>query len=38
MSSSGLNYAVMAVTLIGWIGIFVAVFVLDRRVKKLEER
>jgi len=28
----------MAVTLIGWVGIFVVVFALDRRVKKLEER
>jgi CcmD family protein len=31
------NYTVMAVTLLVWIGLFIYLFVLDRKVKKLEE-
>lgn len=31
------NYTVMAVTLIVWVGIFVYLFMLDRRTRKLEE-
>lgn len=31
------NYAVMAVTLIIWIGLFIYLFKLDRRAKRLEE-
>ena len=37
MTTSGLNMAVLAVTLVGWIGIAFVLLKLDRRVKKLEE-
>ncbi len=36
MINDWLNYAVLAVTLIIWAGLFIVVFKLDRRVKKLE--
>ncbi len=32
------NYVVMAVTLIIWIGLFLYLFSLDRKVKKLESK
>ena len=32
------NYAVMAVTLIIWVGLFVYLLRLDRKVKRLEEQ
>jgi CcmD family protein len=32
------NYAVMAVTLIIWVGLFVYLLRLDRKVKRLEEK
>ncbi len=31
------NYAVLAVTLVIWIGIFVYLLMLDRRTKRLED-
>lgn len=37
MSTDWQNIAVMAVTLAIWIGVFVIVCRLDRRVKRLEE-
>ncbi len=37
MSTDWQNIAVMAVTLAIWIGVFVIVFRLDRRVRRLEE-
>ena len=37
MSTDWQNIAVMAVTLASWIGVFVIVFRLDRRVRRLEE-
>ena len=38
MTSDWPNYAVMAVTLIVWWGLFAAIFRLDRRVKRLERK
>ena len=32
------NYAVMAVTIIIWVGLFVYLLRLDRKVKRLEEK
>lgn len=32
------NYVVMIVTLIIWVGLFLYLFSLDRKVKKLEKR
>ena len=32
------NYAVMAVTLVIWVGLFFYLIVLDRKTKKLEEK
>ena len=32
------NYIVMAVTLIVWIGLFLFIFGVDKKVKKLEEK
>ncbi len=32
------NYVVMAVTLVIWFGLFIFLFQLDRKVKKLEAR
>lgn len=32
------NYIVMAVTLIVWIGLFIFIFGVDKKVKKLEEK
>jgi len=32
------NYVVMIVTLIIWVGLFLYLFTLDRKVKKLEKR
>lgn len=36
MATEWLNYAVMGVTLVVWGGLFVVIFRLDRRVRKLE--
>ena len=38
MATDWLSYAVMAVTLVVWGGLFVVIFRLDRRVKKLERK
>lgn len=32
------NYVVMAVTLIIWVGIFVYLVMIDRKIKRLEEQ
>ena len=32
------NYTVMAVTLVVWVGLFVYLFLLDRKTKRLEEK
>jgi len=36
MATNWLDYAAPAVTLIVWGGLFIAIFKLDRRVKRLE--
>ena len=36
MTTEWLNYVVMAVTLVVWGGLFVVIFRLDKRVRKLE--
>ena len=36
MTTNWFNYVSMAVTLVIWIGIFVMIFRLDRKVRKLE--
>jgi CcmD family protein len=38
MSTDSLDMAVMAVTLVGWIGLFLFIFRIDRRIRKLEDR
>ena len=32
------NYVVLAVTLVIWVGLFLYIFALDRRVKRLEDK
>jgi CcmD family protein len=38
VETSWLNYAVMGATLTVWCGLFVAIYRLDRRVKRLERK
>ena len=38
MSDLSADMAVMAVTLVGWVGIFLAIMKLNSKVKKLEDR
>jgi len=32
------NYTVLAVTLVIWVGLFVYLFILDRKTKRLEDK